>query len=242
MILDLWRRLGIWRWILLAALILVAGGAAVARLQLAGGSDAAAASNAFPGVTPQLAAEMQLAGLPPANAPSFSLVDQHGHRVQLAALRGKIVVLTFMDPHCIDICPLISQEFVDAFRDLGALANRVVFVAVNVNQYHGGVRDMATFTQAHGLATIPTWHFVTGQTRALMSVWADYNVQVQAPNPNADVVHTSVVYFIDAAGVERYIAVPMSDKAANGSTYLPAGQLAAWGHGIADVAAHMART
>jgi len=26
-----------------------------------------------------------------------------------ASLRGKVVVLRFMDPHCTDICPLVSQ-------------------------------------------------------------------------------------------------------------------------------------
>ena len=47
--------------------------------------------------------------------------------------RGKVVVLEFMDPHCTDIYPIVSQEFIDAYHDLGRAAGDVVFAAVNVN-------------------------------------------------------------------------------------------------------------
>ena len=66
-----------------------------------------------------LANLMSLSALPRTPAPGFTLTDQQGHRVTLASLRGKVVVLQFMDPHCTDICPLVSQEFVDAYHDLG---------------------------------------------------------------------------------------------------------------------------
>jgi len=65
-------------------------------------------------------------------------------------------------------------------------------------------------------------------------------VAVDAPSRNADVIHTSVVYFIDLSGRERYAASPMVDHGSSGSSYLPAGQLASWGHGIALVARQMA--
>ena len=49
-------------------------------------------------------------------------------------------------------------------------------------------------------------------------------------------MHTSAVYFIGPGGTERYIATPMADHAGSGTAYLPAGQIAAWGRGIALVA------
>jgi cytochrome oxidase Cu insertion factor (SCO1/SenC/PrrC family) len=52
-------------------------------------------------------------------------VDQNGHRLSLASFRGRAVVLEFMDPHCVDICPIVSQEFVDAYDDLGKAATGV---------------------------------------------------------------------------------------------------------------------
>ena len=74
----------------------------------------------------------------------------------------------------------------------------------------------------------------------MRTVWGDYNVQVEAPTPDADIVHSSVVYFIDPAGRERFIASPMADHTASGTSYLPSGQIAGWGQGIAQVARQLA--
>ena len=187
-------------------------------------------------VSTSIAYLMGLSPVPSTPAPSFTLVDQSGRTVSLESLRGHPVVLEFMDPNCVDICPIVSQEFVDAYRELGASARDVVFVGVNVNPFHTDVASVATYSRAHGLGAVSTWHFLTGPTAALQPVWKDYDVTVSAPNPDADVVHTSVIYFIDPSGHERYVAFPMVDHKADGSSYLPADQTTAWGHGIALVA------
>ena len=179
---------------------------------------------------------MGLAPVPARPAPGFTLTDQDGHTVPLSGLRGKVVVLEFMDPHCTDICPLVSQEFIDAYHDLGRSAPNVIFAAVNVNQYYNRVPDVLAYSRAHQLMTIPGWHFLTGPAAALRAVWRAYGVAVQAPSPDADIVHTSTVYFIGPGGTERYLAEPMADHTSNGTAYLPAGQIAAWGRGIALVA------
>ena len=146
-----------------------------------------------------------------------------------------------MDPHCTDICPIVSREFIDAYHDLGSAASRVVFIAVNVNAYHHQVADVAAFSREQQLNTIPSWHFLTGPVASLQAVWNAYDVYVQAPNPNADIVHTSVVYFIDPSGKERFAASPMVDHTTNGTAYLPLAQQAAWGRGIALIARQLAR-
>ncbi len=188
------------------------------------------------GVSTSLAYLMQLSTVPTRTAPNFTLTDQNGHPLSLASLRGKTVVLTFMDPHCTDICPLVSREFLDARRDLGAAGRNVVFVAVNVNRYHGGIDAMAAYTRRMQLSTMPSWHFVTGALPALRKVWKDYQIYVDAPNPNADVIHTSLIYFIDPKGQERYVVAPMADHTKKGMAYLPPGQVDKWGHGIALMA------
>jgi cytochrome oxidase Cu insertion factor (SCO1/SenC/PrrC family) len=185
---------------------------------------------------------MQLSPVPGIRAPGFRLTDQQGHTMTLASLRGKVVVLEFMDPHCTDICPIVSQEFVDAYHQLGAQASKVVFVAVNVNQYHARVQDMAAYSTAHRLNTIPSWHFFTGPVPALRTVWRDYNIQVEAPSPNADIIHSSVLYFIDAKGTERFLASPMVDHTAGGTAYLPLAQISDWAGGITRLADDLARS
>jgi protein SCO1/2 len=191
-------------------------------------------------VSTSLANLMQLSPLPHRPAPGFTLTDQNGRTMALSALRGKVVVLEFMDPHCVDICPIVSQEFVDAYHDLGPAAGKVVFAAINVNQYHASVAAMASYSREHGLTVIPSWHFFTGPLPALQAAWRNYGIAVRAPSRNADIIHTSAIYFLSPTGQEMFLASPMADQTRKGTAYLPAGQLAEWGHGIALIASHLA--
>jgi cytochrome oxidase Cu insertion factor (SCO1/SenC/PrrC family) len=191
-------------------------------------------------VSTSLANEMLLTPLPHDPAPGFTLTDQAGRTMTLSALRGKVVVLEFMDPHCTDICPIVSQEFVDAYHKLGPAARNVAFIAINVNQYHASVADMAAYSRQEALNTIPSWHFFTGPASALKTAWRDYNIDVQAPNPDADIVHTSALYFIDPQGREAFLASPMVDHTKKGTAFLPARQVAQWATGIALIAHHLA--
>jgi cytochrome oxidase Cu insertion factor (SCO1/SenC/PrrC family) len=75
-------------------------------------------------------------------------------------------VLQFMDPHCTDICPIVSAEYLRAYRELGPLAGQVVFAAVDVTQYHAKVQDMAAYSHKHQLTAIPNWHFSPASPRA----------------------------------------------------------------------------
>jgi len=229
--------------IMLAIIAVVSGVAfatvfafAVTRLGTRSGNQPLRPAGIPSSVSTKLAGLMQLSPVPVAAAPGFTLTDQSGRPVSLASFRGRTIVLTFMDSHCTDICPLVSREFINARKDLGSAARNVVFIAVNVNPYHRRVADVASYSSAEGLDSISSWHFVTGPLRDLRKVWSNYQIMVQAPRRNADVIHTSLIYFIDPQGKERYVAAPMVDHTANGAAYLPPGQLATWGRGIALVA------
>jgi cytochrome oxidase Cu insertion factor (SCO1/SenC/PrrC family) len=150
------------------------------------------------------------------------------------------VVLEFMDPHCTDICPIVSQEFVEANRLLGPLASKVVFAAVNVNEYFTSVHAMSVYSRAHQLQSIPGWHFFTGPVPDLRKVWRDYHIQVEAPSRDADVAHTSAIYFIGATGTERYLTSPMVDHTSDGTAFLSLSQIHDWARGIALLARDMA--
>lgn len=176
----------------------------------------------------------QLMGLTPLNtnskvaAPNFVLTDQNGKSISLSALRGKIVVLEFMDPVCTDICPIVSKEILQASAQLGAKSANVEFLAVNVNQYHETTKDTSAFTKEQGLNTLHNWHFLTGSTVSLQRVWKAYGIQV-IPNASHDVQHSSFMYFIDPAGNQAYIANPDDVKA----------NVFDWGQGIAYVISRM---
>jgi cytochrome oxidase Cu insertion factor (SCO1/SenC/PrrC family) len=239
------RRRRMWITLGVVAVLLIGLNGYVAYV-LARANNANAGANLRPSGIPRnistsIANLMQLSPVPGVRAPGFTLTDQNGHTMSLASLRGKVVVLEFMDPHCTDICPIVSQEFVDAYHKLGPQADKVVFAAINVNQYHATVANMAAFSDAQRLDTIPGWHFFTGAVPALQTAWRDYDIEVSAPNPNADIIHTSSVYFIDARGRERFVASPMVDHTAGGASYLPLAQISDWAGAIAGLAKDLAR-
>lgn len=185
---------------------------------------------------------MGLASAQGAAAPDIDMTDQNGQTVSLSRLeqQGKVVVLEFMDSHCTDICPIVSQEFVVAHHQLGAAASKVAFVGVNVNPFYLSQTDVASFTDEQGLNTVPEWHFLTGPVTQLQDAWKKYGVAVQAPNPNVTIVHSDTIYFIDPSGHQRWIAIPTEDHTASGDTYLPAPQVRQWGVDIASVVRQMA--
>jgi cytochrome oxidase Cu insertion factor (SCO1/SenC/PrrC family) len=190
-------------------------------------------------VSTPVASLMALSPVPIRPAPGFTLVDQSGRTLSLDSFKGRSVVLEFADPHCTDVCPIISQEMVDAYRDLGSSAAKVVLVSVNVNPYERSVGDVAAYSRAHQLDTVPSWHFFTGPVQALEKVWHRYGVEVDAPSPTADVIHSTTMYFIDPNGHERYVATPQADYTSSGRAYLPPDPLASWGQGIALVVRSM---
>jgi cytochrome oxidase Cu insertion factor (SCO1/SenC/PrrC family) len=161
-------------------------------------------------------------------APGFTLTDQTGRVVSLAHLRGEVVILEFMDPVCTDICPIVSAEFERANDILGSASTGVAFVGVNVNQYRRSPADLRSYSAKHGLSSLRNWYFLTGSTPQLRSVWARYGITVE-PNPDGDVVHTSVVYFIDPGGRIRFAAFPDSSKAG----------IPLWGRTIAATVRHI---
>ena len=91
-------------------------------------------------------------------APAFSLADQNGRTVTPASLRGKVVLLTFLDPVCTSDCPLEAQEFRLAGQLLGTQGRDVELVAINANPVdyqvglHPGVRPAGAPDQHPELA------------------------------------------------------------------------------------------
>ena len=134
--------------------------------------------------------------------PPFTLRDQHGQPESLSSFRGKAVILTFNDNHCQELCPLYAGDVRAAVADLGPLAQRVAFVAVNVNPFFPSVASDVAFDRAHGLSKVPEWHYLTGPLRTLEKVWRAYGEQ-PITGPDDSVAHDPTIEFIGPSGTLR---------------------------------------
>ncbi|MHB8378596.1 MAG: SCO family protein [Acidimicrobiales bacterium] len=176
---------------------------------------------------------MSLSPLPERVAPNFTLVDQAGKSVSLSQFRGKTVLLAFMDTLCTEVCPVESQEFLRAEKDLGSRARSVVFIGVNVNPHANSVADVQRFTSQHGLSTLKNWYFLTGSIAQLLPVWRAYGIEVIVSKNAKQTAHSSYLYFLNPLGGERFLADANVLQRPNGSGYLPSNLVNRWGQGIA---------
>jgi protein SCO1 len=131
-------------------------------------------------------------------APAFTLHDQDGKPLSLAALRGRPVALTFMDSLCKGACPLEGRMLAATARALPAASRpRIVIVSV----------DPAGDTQQTTRHALAKWSLPAGTTwlrgthAELAKVWAAYQIDVIPVK--GDIAHSSAVYLIDKRGDER---------------------------------------
>jgi len=108
-------------------------------------------------------------------APPFRLTGQHGQPVSLAGLRGKVVLLTFLDPACTTGCP-VAQEFRAAGQLLGASSRDVALVAITLSPSYRPAAAISSFNRRERLDTVPGWLFLTGSLPQLRQVWLAYSV------------------------------------------------------------------
>jgi cytochrome oxidase Cu insertion factor (SCO1/SenC/PrrC family) len=133
-------------------------------------------------------------------APGFSLTDQNGRTVSLAGLRGKVVLMTFLDPVCTSDCPIIAQEFKQTGQMLGAQAKNVELVAVVANPTYRSTAFTRAFDRQEGLTTVPDWLYLTGSLGQLGAVWRHYGVTVENLPAGAMAAHNDLAVVIDPAG------------------------------------------
>jgi cytochrome oxidase Cu insertion factor (SCO1/SenC/PrrC family) len=163
-----------------------------------------AAAQASPNADPILA-EAIAGSTASLNFPAkpFVLADQRGQAVSLASLRGKVVLLTFLDPVCTSDCPLIAQEFRAAGQLLGPDTRKVELVAIVANPVYHQLAYTQAFDRQENLTSVPNWLFLTGSVPQLRQVWAEYGIAAQVLPAGSMIAHNDVAYVIDRSGHVR---------------------------------------
>jgi protein SCO1 len=199
------------RWVLGAA-VLVLAAVAGALLLIGSPSKATPMSQAAP--ISDAPAATWTAG--EKRAPAFSLADQNGAAVSLAALRGQPVIVTFIDPLCRDFCPTEAQHLNTVVRSFPASSKPAV-VAVSVNTAGNTRPILREDGQKWGL--VPQWRWGVGSPSALARIWHAYGIQVLVSTQTIagvrvrKVAHTEASYVIDRNGFLRALFVwPYSAK------------------------------
>ena len=135
---------------------------------------------ALNGTADPIVAETVSGFAPPTDtpAPGFQLTDTSGRPVTLASLRGKVVLMTFLDPVCTSDCPIIAQELKLTAELLGGQERDVEIVAIASNPSYYGTEFTRAFDEQEGMTTVPDWLYLTGSLAQLSRVWGQYGASI----------------------------------------------------------------
>src|SRR5487761_1128015 len=139
-------------------------------------------------------------------APDFTLPTWQGGEFRLAAQRGRVVLLTFMDSLCTTDCPVEAAELHLMQLRLGRLLSPTI-VIVSTDPTGDSPGNIRAFVARYHLAAPFEW--LTGSRAQLAKVWRDYGIEVTGAS-----THSSAIYLIDRWGNEREgwgIPFPTSD-------------------------------
>lgn len=180
-----------------ALVVLLLLGAVVAACGSDSRASRATTGPAFEGLTLQ----------PPRSAPALALRDYTGQAVNLAAFRGKVVLVTFVYTHCPDVCPLIVTNLAAARRELSSEARHLQIIAVTVDP----VRDTPSAVKRFLAARRATgdMDYLVGSRKQLLPVWKTWGVAVTTNKYEQAEGHTAVVFGITPSG-KIAVAYPSS--------------------------------
>jgi protein SCO1/2 len=165
----------------LAGLFALTAAAAVALFAV---GDDAARSAGFEGA-------IRPPGIP---AVDFGLKDENGKPVELSALRGGPVVVTFLYTTCQDTCPLTVDQIRGGLDELG---HDVPVIAVSVDPKNDTARAAKRFSVQRQMTGRMRW--VLGDDAKLQRLWRAYGVQPQTDK----LEHSASTVLLDATGRQR---------------------------------------
>lgn len=186
-----------------------------------------------------LAAFMGITTSRSVQAPAFTLTGQTGQPVSMPVQPHRVVVLSFFDASCNDICRVLGSEIEQADADLGAAASQVEFLTINTDPAALAPSALAPALTGSGLGSLTNWQMLTGPLATINAVWKDYGVSISLNAKTGLEAHNDVIDFIDPRSHLRYQATPFADESASGAFSLPTASITRWGQGIATYAEKM---
>lgn len=173
--------------------LFVAGGlaAALGLRTVGGGSDAGPASSDGPYRGSEPPAGIRL--------PAFALRDYTGDVLRSDDLRGKVVLITFLDSQCTESCPIIASQIGRTVEVLGTPERRrVEAVAISTDPAEDTPRSVRAFLRKqHALGKL---RYLTRPEGAIRSIWKQFDI-LSSLESGQDEVHSAPVRVYDGAGV-----------------------------------------
>ena len=133
--------------------------------------------------------------------PKFSLRDEAGRVLDSRELRGKVVLLTFLDSRCTDACPIIASQIAQTLSHLTrAERSQVEAVAISSDPVTDTPAAVHTFlAKQHAVGNL---HYLgAGQPlRRLKPVWRAFQILASAET-GQHTLHSAPLRIYDRNGI-----------------------------------------
>lgn len=138
------------------------------------------------------------------DAPRFSLDAHDGTVVDLAGLRGKVVMVTGVYASCGNTCPMIMAQSRDAVAALTpAEREDVRVVAVTLDPAHDTPAVLAAMAEAQQVSA-PTFRLLTGPVPAVEGALDAFGIERKRDHETGVITHGNVFALIDREGRVAY--------------------------------------
>jgi protein SCO1/2 len=180
-----------------ATLVVQDAGAYLSRIEKVGSAPISTATAVVPG-----AVELVEPGQP---VPDISLVDQDGRPIQLGALRGLALVITFVYTRCPmpNFCPLMDKNFAaiqQAVKDDARLRGRVRLLSISFDPAHDTPQVLKQHAAGVG-ADSTVWSYLTGDQQAIDRFASRFGLSVvRDANDPSNIVHNLRTAVVDREG------------------------------------------
>ena len=133
-------------------------------------------------------------------APPIELTDYRGHRVSLAGLKGKPVLVAFLYTHCHDLCPLVAANVHAAYARLKPGAARPLFLAISVDPAHDTRASATAFDRQHRTTGEIDW--LLGSRPELKRVWKAWNIVPERAPSDPEVIGAAASAIVELGDTE----------------------------------------
>jgi protein SCO1/2 len=139
-------------------------------------------------------------------APPTALVDSAGKPFDLASLKGKVVLVSFVYTTCNGVCPATTSSLsrIQKTLDQAKLwGTSVEFVSITLDPKRDTPDVLSGYAKLFG-ADLANWHFLTGPASQVESVIAAWGMWSKI-SPAGVLDHPSRIFLLDPRGRQREI-------------------------------------
>jgi protein SCO1 len=139
-------------------------------------------------------------------APRTVLVSSAGKSFDLASLRGKVVLVSFVYTTCNGVCSattLSLSRIQNTLEQAKLWGTSVEFVSITLDPKRDTPEVLNHYAQIFG-ADLARWHFLTGSPSQVESAIAAWGMWAKS-DPTGAIDHPSRIFLLDPRGHEREI-------------------------------------